>query len=67
MRGVWYLLVVVDGWKEYVLIDSGAACHVCPPTWDRSKRETEKDTQENTLAPLEDMTEIGHIPLRTEA
>ena len=27
------LLVRIDNKREFVLVDSGAACHVCPPDW----------------------------------
>ena len=33
IRGLWYLLVWIDNNSEFVLVDSGAACHVCPPDW----------------------------------
>ena len=33
IRGLWYLLVWIDNNREFVLVDSGAACHVCPPDW----------------------------------
>ena len=33
IRGLWYLLACIGTSMEFVLVDSGAACHVCPPDW----------------------------------
>ena len=33
IRDLWFLLVWIGTNREFVLVDSGAACHVCPPDW----------------------------------
>ena len=66
IRGLWYLLVWVDNNREFVLVDSGAACHVCPPDWatrmsswnKQSTSTVEKGSE--TLAPIaEDVRDLG--------
>ena len=32
VRGLWHLQVRINNGREFLLVDSGAACHVCPPS-----------------------------------
>ena len=33
VRGLWYLQVRINKGRAFLLVDSGAACHVCAPAW----------------------------------
>ena len=33
IRGLWYLFAWIGTSRKIVHVDSGAACHVCPPDW----------------------------------
>ena len=74
IRSLWYLLVWIGTSREFVLVDSGAACHVCPPDWatrmsswnKQSTSTVEKGSE--TLAPIaEDVGDLGPQPVRQDA
>ena len=74
IRGLWYLLVWIDNNRDCVLVDCGAACHVCPPdwatrmrSWNKLSTSTVKKGSE-TLAPIaEDVRDLGPQPVRQDA
>ena len=54
VRGLWYLLVWINNSREFLLVDSGAACHVCSSAWvQRVSPENEQ------LKSLTKTTELG--------
>ena len=74
IRGLWYLLVWIGPSREFVLVDSGAACHVCQPdraarvsSW--TKQSTSNfESRSEKLAPIaEDVRDVGPQPVRQDA
>ena len=74
IQGLLYLLLRIDNKREFVLVDSGAACHVCPPDWAArmsswnklSTSTVEKGSE--ALAPIaEDARDLGPQPVRQDA
>ena len=69
--GLWYLLVWVDNNREFVLVDSGAACHVCPLGWAHRRRCGNKqltptiERRSEKLAPIaEEVCDLAPQPER---
>ena len=74
IRGLWYLLAWIGTSREFVLVDSGAACHVCPPDWAARVSSWTKPSVSNDeihsdkLAPVaEDVRDEGPQPVRQDA
>ena len=74
IRGLWYLLAWIGTSREFVLVDSGAACHVCPPDWAARVSSWTKPSVSNVeshsdkLAPVaEDVRHVGPQPVRQDA
>ena len=75
IRGLWYLQVWVKNSREFLLVDSGAACHVCPPAWaqrlspeSKQFQSLTKTTEPGELAPIaEDVRDPGSHPVRQDA
>ena len=71
IRGLWYLQVWVKNSREFLLVDSGAACHVCPPAWaqrlspeSKQFQSLTKTTEPGELAPIaEDVRDPGSHPV----
>ena len=59
-RGLWYLLVWIGTNREFVLVDSGAACDVCPPDW---ATRVSSSTKQSTST-VESLSEFSRPPLR---
>ena len=72
MRGLWYLMVWINHRREFVLVDSGSACHVCQAAWVQRLSAGNKQFQSLTittepgeLAPIaEDVRDPGPHPVR---
>ena len=75
VRGLWHLQVRINNGREFLLVDSGAACHVCPPAWVQRVSQENKHLQSLTrttdpgeLAPIaEDVRAPGPHPVKQDA
>ena len=61
IRGLWCLLVWIINSRDFLLVESGAASHVCPPAW--AHRTSPENVQFQSLTK---MTELGDAPLVEE-
>ena len=68
MRGLWFLPVVLEGrpGKQYILVDSGASCHVCPPSFARPQDMTVAPVEVEAPPPGEDVAQPGPEAVRQD-
>ena len=58
VRGLWSLQMWVNNSRGFLLVDSGAACHVCPPAWahriPESKQSLESSRSSRRMCVIQD-------------
>ena len=74
MRGLWHLRAYIKGRAENLMVDTGAACHVCPPQWAESfapeaaaRRPQAGDRYQLCPLPAADLRDDGPIPVLQDA